>query len=135
MFKSAAWFHSVLRLTAQVTEFRSVTSSWTWSGNTTWAVASVIDCRDSAVGPDMGTLAQSHKVHFDSFVVDLRAGEIYKHGIRLKLQDQPFRVFSFLLERPGQVVTREELRQRLWSADTFVDFNTCLLYTSPSPRD
>jgi len=135
VFKSAAWFHSVLRLTAQVTEFRSVTSSWTWSGNTTWAVASVIDCRDSAVGPDMGTLAQSHKVHFDSFVVDLRAGEIYKHGIRLKLQDQPFRVFSFLLERPGQVVTREELRQRLWSADTFVDFDTGLNSAIKKLRD
>ena len=83
----------------------------------------------------MGTLAQSHKVHFDSFVVDLRAGEIYKHGIRLKLQDQPFRVFSFLLERPGQVVTREELRQRLWSADTFVDFDTGLNSAIKKLRD
>ena len=83
----------------------------------------------------MGTLAQSHKVHFDSFVVDLRAGEIYKRGIRLKLQDQPFRVFSFLLERPGQVVTREELRQRLWSADTFVDFDTGLNSAIKKLRD
>ena len=83
----------------------------------------------------MGTLAQSHKVHFDSFVVDLRAGEIYKHGIRLKLQDQPFRVFSFLLERPGQVVTREELRQCLWSADTFVDFDTGLNSAIKKLRD
>jgi DNA-binding winged helix-turn-helix (wHTH) protein len=58
--------------------------------------------------------------------VDLRSGEVYKHGIRLKLQDQPFRILALLLERPGDVVTRDELRQKLWPADAFVDFDTDL---------
>src|SRR5215475_16171057 len=83
----------------------------------------------------MGTLAQSHKVRFGAFVVDLRAGEIHKHGIRLKLQDQPFRVLAFLLERQGEIVTREELRQRLWPADTFVDFDTGLNSAIKKIRD
>ncbi len=60
---------------------------------------------------------------FGAFEVDPRAGELRKHGIRIKLQDQPLRVLSMLLERPGEVVTREELRQKLWPADTFVDFD------------
>ncbi|HKA53061.1 MAG TPA: winged helix-turn-helix domain-containing protein, partial [Candidatus Binatia bacterium] len=49
-----------------------------------------------------------------------------KHGRRIKLQDQPFQVLALLLERPGEVVTREELRQKLWPADTFVDFDVGL---------
>src|SRR2546422_11099698 len=60
---------------------------------------------------------------FGAFEVDLEAGEVRKHGIRLKLQEQPFQVLALLLRRPGQVVTREELRTQLWSADTFVDFD------------
>lgn len=62
-------------------------------------------------------------VCFDVFEVDLRAGELRKGGRKIKLQEQPFRVLSFLLERAGNVVTREELRQQLWPADTFVDFD------------
>jgi TolB-like protein/DNA-binding winged helix-turn-helix (wHTH) protein/Flp pilus assembly protein TadD len=60
---------------------------------------------------------------FGAFEIDPRAGELRKHGIRIKLQDQPFQVLVMLLERPGEVVTREELRQKLWPADTFVDFD------------
>ncbi len=60
---------------------------------------------------------------FGAFEVDPRAGELRKHGIRIKLQDQPLRVLCMLLERPGEVVTREELRAALWPADTFVDFD------------
>lgn len=60
---------------------------------------------------------------FDVFEVDLRAGELRKEGRKIKLQEQPFRVLSYLLERAGDVVTREELRQQLWPADTFVDFD------------
>jgi TolB-like protein/DNA-binding winged helix-turn-helix (wHTH) protein/Tfp pilus assembly protein PilF len=56
----------------------------------------------------------------------LRSGELRKHSVRLKLQDQPFQVLALLLEHAGDVVTREELRQRLWPADTFVDFDTGL---------
>jgi len=53
----------------------------------------------------------------------LRAGELRKHGIRVKLQEQPFQVLASLLENPSDVVTREHLRKRLWPADTFVDFD------------
>jgi TolB-like protein/DNA-binding winged helix-turn-helix (wHTH) protein len=60
---------------------------------------------------------------FGAFEVDLAAGELRKHGVRVKLQQQPFQVLQCLLERPREVVTREELRQRIWPADTFVDFD------------
>jgi DNA-binding winged helix-turn-helix (wHTH) protein len=52
----------------------------------------------------------------------LRSGELWKNGSRVSLQDQPLQILSILVERPGEPVTREELRQRLWPADTFVDF-------------
>jgi len=55
--------------------------------------------------------------------VDVRAGELRKHGVRLKVQDQPFRVLRILLEHPGEVVTREELQRQIWPSDTFVDFD------------
>jgi TolB-like protein/DNA-binding winged helix-turn-helix (wHTH) protein/Flp pilus assembly protein TadD len=55
--------------------------------------------------------------------MDLRAGELRKHGVRIRLQTQPFQILGMLLERPGEVVTREELRQALWPGDTFVDFD------------
>src|SRR5262249_43901128 len=85
--------------------------------------------------PVMESPADSRKVHFDAFTVDLRAGEVQKRGIRLRVQDQPFRVLAFLLERPGDVVTREELRQRLWPADTFVGFDTGLNNAIKKLRD
>ncbi len=62
-------------------------------------------------------------MRFGPFEVDPRAGELRKHGIRINLRDQPLQILLMLLERPGDVVTREELRARLWAADTFVDFN------------
>jgi TolB-like protein len=61
-------------------------------------------------------------VHFGVFEVDLRAGELRRQGIKIRLQDQPFQILQILLEHPGEIVTREELRQRIWPADTFVDF-------------
>jgi TolB-like protein/DNA-binding winged helix-turn-helix (wHTH) protein/Flp pilus assembly protein TadD len=63
------------------------------------------------------------RLRFGVFELDLRAGELRKQGVRLKLQEQPFQVLAMLLERPGETVTREELRNRLWTADTFVDFD------------
>ena len=54
--------------------------------------------------------------------MDTVTGELRKHGLRIKLQEQPFQVLSLLLARPGELVTREELHQKLWPADTFVDF-------------
>jgi DNA-binding winged helix-turn-helix (wHTH) protein/tetratricopeptide (TPR) repeat protein len=65
-------------------------------------------------------------LHFGTFEVDLRLGELRKQGKRIKLQDQPFHVLAVLLQRPGEVVTREELRNKNWSPDTFVDFDNSL---------
>ena len=62
-------------------------------------------------------------VGFGVFEVDLDAGELRKQGVRVKLQEQPFQVLRILLERPGKVVTREELQQRVWPSDTFIDFD------------
>ena len=59
---------------------------------------------------------------FSVFQLDLRSGELRKSGMRVSLQQQPFQVLSCLLERPGELITRDELRQRLWPQDTFVDF-------------
>jgi DNA-binding winged helix-turn-helix (wHTH) protein len=59
-------------------------------------------------------------VRFGTFEVDLPAGEVRKGGVKLKLTGQPFQVLAILLERPGEVVTREEMQKRLWP-DTFVD--------------
>ena len=63
------------------------------------------------------------RLRFGVFELDLRAGELRKHGLRIRLQEQPFRVLAMLLEHPGEVVSREELKKRLWPADTFVDFD------------
>lgn len=68
----------------------------------------------------------SRVVRFGAFEVDLQEGELRKSGLRVKLQEQPFQILIILLEHPGQTVTREELRHRLWSADTFVDFDHSL---------
>ncbi len=62
-------------------------------------------------------------VRFGAFEADLQSGELRKHGLKLRLQDQPFQILAMLLERRGEVVTREELHQRLWPTDTFVDFD------------
>jgi cholera toxin transcriptional activator len=60
---------------------------------------------------------------FGVFELDLTAGELRKNGRKLRLQEQPFQILALLLDRAGDVVTREELRQKLWAADTFVDFD------------
>jgi len=62
-------------------------------------------------------------VSFGSFEADLRGGELRRNGSKVRLQDQPFQILTMLLENPGEVVTREEMRNRLWPADTFVDFD------------
>lgn len=68
----------------------------------------------------------SDVVRFDVFQVDLRAGELYKAGHKIKLQIQPFRALVLMLERPGEVITREEFEKKLWPEDTFVDFDHSL---------
>jgi DNA-binding winged helix-turn-helix (wHTH) protein len=60
---------------------------------------------------------------FGAFEADAASGELRKHGLRIKLHAQPFQVLVMLLERPSELVTREEMRHRLWGSDTFVDFD------------
>ena len=69
---------------------------------------------------------QNRIARFGIFELDLAAGELRKRGVKLRLQEQPLQVLTALLERAGDVVTREELRQRLWPSDTFVDFDHSL---------
>src|SRR5712671_936097 len=83
----------------------------------------------------MEPTVRTRRIRFGAFDVDLRLGQLHKHGIRLKLQDQPFQVLALLLERPGDLVTREEFRQKLWPADTFVDFDTGLNSAIKKLRD
>jgi Tol biopolymer transport system component/DNA-binding winged helix-turn-helix (wHTH) protein len=68
----------------------------------------------------------SNSFRFGSFQLDARAAELHTNGTKIKLGEQPFQVLCALLEHPGEVVTREELQQRLWPADTFVDFDHSL---------
>jgi TolB-like protein/DNA-binding winged helix-turn-helix (wHTH) protein/Flp pilus assembly protein TadD len=65
----------------------------------------------------------SHRLRFDEFEIDLQSAELWVHGNRTRLQDQPFQVLRVLLERHGEIVTRDELKRKLWPADTFVDFD------------
>jgi TolB-like protein/DNA-binding winged helix-turn-helix (wHTH) protein/Flp pilus assembly protein TadD len=74
----------------------------------------------------MTAAAHDRRVRFAAFEVDLRSCELFKHGIRIKIQDQPFQILEILLKRPGELVTREELRTKLWAEDTFVDFDAGL---------
>jgi len=65
----------------------------------------------------------SRLIRFGTFEVDLRTGELHKNGRKTKLQEQPFQILAMLLEHAGDIVTRDELRHRLWPEDTFVDFD------------
>jgi cholera toxin transcriptional activator len=76
--------------------------------------------------PDFQGNHSGRIARFGVFELDLAVGELRKNGAKLRLQEQPFRVLALLLERAGDVVTREELRQKLWPADTFVDFDHSL---------
>src|SRR6202035_4309420 len=60
---------------------------------------------------------------FGVFELDLNAGELHKSGVKVKLQDQPFRVLAVLVEHAGRVVTRDELRQKVWPSNVYVDFD------------
>jgi DNA-binding winged helix-turn-helix (wHTH) protein/Tfp pilus assembly protein PilF len=71
-------------------------------------------------------LSPRRVLRFGVFQINLAARELRKHGVRVRLPGQPFCILSILLEKPGQVITREEMRQRLWSSDTFVDFEHSL---------
>jgi DNA-binding winged helix-turn-helix (wHTH) protein len=62
-----------------------------------------------------------HAVRFGPFELDLVTGELRRSGLKLRLQDQPFRILALLVQRPGELVTREQLREALWPDDVFVD--------------
>jgi TolB-like protein/DNA-binding winged helix-turn-helix (wHTH) protein/Flp pilus assembly protein TadD len=82
---------------------------------------------DKVLGAYMSSPASVARVlRFDSFELDLHAGELRKRGVKLRLQGQPIQVLAILLQSAGNLVTREELRSRLWPADTFVDFDHSL---------
>lgn len=95
-----------------------------------WVLQSKTD--DRIVEPIMSGLAMAASssapriVRFGLFEFDRESGELRKHGLRIKLQGQPIHILALLLERPGEVVSREELQKRLWQADTFVDFEHSL---------
>ena len=78
---------------------------------------------------------QNGVFRFGSFEADLGASELRRNGIRLKLQSQPFRVLALLLQRPGQILTREELQQELWPSGTFVDYEQGLATAVNKARD
>ena len=82
----------------------------------------------SSSDPNPGSArhGENRLLHFGVFEVDLAAGELRKNGARIRLQEQPFQVLVALLEKAGKVVTREDLRQKIWPADTFVDFDHSL---------
>jgi Tol biopolymer transport system component/DNA-binding winged helix-turn-helix (wHTH) protein len=97
--------------------------TWWRGGWASWITLTVaVDCRLNRV-PMTQPILPTPLIRFEVFEIDLRAGELRKRGRRLKLQEQPFRVLAMLLERPGEVIPREDLRQKLWPADTFVDFD------------
>ena len=74
----------------------------------------------------MWTDQSSGIIRFGVFELDIKAGELRRNGIKIRLQEQPLQVLVTLLEHPGQVVSREEFRTKLWPADTFVDFDHSL---------
>jgi DNA-binding winged helix-turn-helix (wHTH) protein len=116
------WHVAGMILTVQVAEKRKL------AAHTTGQPPGQPD-RCAILPSNVGTMAiaiPSGRVRFATFEVDLRSGELHKQGIKIKLHDQPFQVLAMLLEHPGELVTREQLHQRLWPSDTFVDFDVGL---------
>ena len=74
-------------------------------------------------GPVQNTSSGSQIIRFSTFELDVRAGELRKHGCRIKLQEQPLRILQMLLANPGTLVTREQLHSTLWPSNTYVDFD------------
>jgi len=90
---------------------------------------------DRAKGCEMEVLEGASRVAFERFEVDLLTGELWKAGLRVRISTQPFTVLAALLERPGEIVTREELQQKLWDKDTNVDFERALTGAINKIRD
>lgn len=87
----------------------------------------MLDCRALSTGGEMEAApARSRIMKFGIFAVDLDAGELHKGGVRQKLTGQPFEVLRLLLEHPQRIITRQELQERIWPEDTFVDYDLAL---------
>ena len=82
-----------------------------------------------------GAAGQARLLRFGTFELDLAAGELRKNGLKVRLQEQPFQLLAALAGRPGEVVTREELKEKLWPADTYVDFDRSLNTAASKLRD
>src|SRR5258706_4891599 len=95
----------------------------------------MIDCCNPFRRPMNAPTPRRGLVRFGDFAVDLRSGELDKEGVKIKLQEQPFRLLAVLLEHAGEVVTRKELRQRLWPEDTFGAFDDGLNTAIKKLRD
>lgn len=91
-----------------------------------WEVGRAYTSVAANLGNEQTTRILPRFVRFGIYEVDLQTSELWKQGRKIKLQEQPCRILAILLERHGEVVTREELRKRLWSDDTFVDFDHSL---------
>lgn len=84
------------------------------------------ECRNVVFCPRKAAMPENQPLtiaYFGSFELDLLSGELHKHGLKLKLGEQPFQILKLLVERSGQLVTREEFQKQLWPSDTFVDFD------------
>src|SRR5215472_584566 len=79
--------------------------------------------------------SSTNRVQFGVFELDLQRVELRKNGVKVKLQDQPLKVLQVLLQNPGQIVSREELRQQVWPANTFVEFDQGLYSAMARLRD
>ncbi len=103
---------------------RTVSITCSRGGQRSWITLTLVpDSRLKVKVRMTQPVLSSPVIRFEVFEVDLQGGELRKRGRRVKLQEQPFRVLALLLERSGEVVSREELRQTLWPVDTFVDFD------------
>src|SRR5579863_1103101 len=71
----------------------------------------------------LGSDHQTRRLCFSVFEIDLNAGELRKHGMKIRIQEQPFRLLATLIEHAGEVVSRQDLQKKLWNENTFVDFD------------
>src|SRR5215472_6505512 len=73
--------------------------------------------------PQIANSARPDILRFADFAIDIRTGKLRRNGTEVRLQDQPFQILAQLIQRAGEVVTRDELRRQVWPSDTFVDFD------------
>src|SRR5258707_5030682 len=113
------WHVAEMILTVQVAEKMRLAVA----GNDQPPASRTVVLTSRATQAPMVTPIPAGRVRFGEFEVDLRSGELHKQGIKIKLHDQPFQVLTMLLEHPGELVTREQLHQKLWPSHMFVDFD------------